>query len=133
MIAIGHFRLESATVAGKNAGMQIRRALFMCLLTFALAATGPFARGLSGQAAALSQAVETNRPRTAISVHTGAAPFTHCHRGAVAWSICSSDLGYVRRSLQVGPASTGEAFVGIFPGTTDDLWSSRLFRPPRLS
>jgi hypothetical protein len=133
LIATGHFWLESATVAGKNPGMQIRRALFMCLLTFALAATGPFARGVSAQAAALSQAVETSRPRTTISVQTGAAPFTHCHRGAVAWSICSSDLGYVRRSLQVGSTSTREAFVRTFPGTSDDLWSSRLFRPPRLS
>jgi len=113
--------------------MSIRRALFMFLLTFALAATGAFARGLPAQAAAPLQEADFTRAASRTTINSGAAASRDCQRGALAWSGCSSDLGYLRRSLQLGSASTGEAFVRPFPGTADDLWSSRLFRPPRLS
>lgn len=113
--------------------MNIRRILFLCLLTVTLGVTGPFARGLSSQAAALLQTAELSRPGAVTNLKAGAAPSKRCQRGAVAWSSCAIDLGYAPESLRTEMAGAGKAFEPVFYGTASGLSRSRLFRPPRLS
>lgn len=112
--------------------MNIRRILFLCLLTFTLGVTGPLARGLSAQAAAVLDTAELSRPGAATSLKTATAA-KRCQRGAVAWSSCSLDLGYAPEILQIGMAGTDKAFDRVLDGTAGGLWRSRLFRPPRSS
>ncbi|KJS19668.1 MAG: hypothetical protein VR78_02875 [Hoeflea sp. BRH_c9] len=113
--------------------MNIRRILFLCLLTVTIGVTGPFARGLSAQAAALLQTAEVSRPGAVTNLKTGASAAKRCQRGAVAWSSCSFDLGYAPEILQIGMAGAGKAFDRVLDGTAGGLWRSRLFRPPRSS
>lgn len=113
--------------------MNIRRILFLCLLTFTLGVTGPFARGLSAQAAALPQTAELTRPGAITNLKTGAVPAKRCQRGAIAWSSCAIDLGYVPQSLEIGMAHAGKSFGWALPATAGGLRDSRLFRPPRSS
>lgn len=113
--------------------MNIRRILFLCLLTLTLGVTGPFARGLSAQAAAALQTAELTRPGAITNLKTGAAPSKRCQRGAVAWSSCATDLGYAPESLQIGMVGTGRVFEQVPDGTASDRACFRLFRPPRSS
>lgn len=113
--------------------MNIRRILFLCLLTFTLGVTGPLTRGLSAQAAALLQTAELSRPGAATGLKAGAAPSKRCQRGAVAWSSCAIDLGYAPQSLQIEMAGAGKALWRNLPGTAESPRGSRLFRPPRSS
>lgn len=131
LIEIRHLRLALATLVGNNPLMNIRRILFLCLLTVTLAVTGPFARGLSAQAAALSQTAELTRPGAMTTLKTGAAAAKRCQRGAVAWSSCAIDLGYVPGTSRIEMAGAGRAFDRVLDGTAGGLWHSRLFRPPR--
>jgi len=71
--------------------MPIRRILFLCFLTVTLALTGPFARGLPSQAAALPQPVELTRLGTVSDLKIGANPSKRCQRGAITWSSCRLD------------------------------------------
>lgn len=113
--------------------MNIRHILVLCLLSVTLAVTGPFARGLSAQAAMLLQTTEAARAGEAASPKTAAAPFKRCQRGSVAWSSCAIDLGYVPKCPETNLASASTAFARSVDGTAGDLMRSRLFRPPRSS
>lgn len=113
--------------------MNIRRLLFLCLLTVTLAVTGPFSRGLSAQAAAALQTTDATRAGAVANPKTGAAPSRQCQRGAVAWSSCAIDLGYVPKCPEISLASASRAFERVLDGTAGDLMRSRLFRPPRSS
>lgn len=110
--------------------MNIRRILLMCLLTLTIGVTGPFARGLSAQAAALAQSVDLTRPGA--NLKTGAAASKRCQRGGVAWSSCSIDLGYVAATKRIEMARAGRVFGLNLPAAAGGFRDSRLFRPPRL-
>jgi len=103
------------------------------MLTATLAVTGPFARGLSMHASAPLHATDFTQVASRTTMNTGTAASRHCQRGVAARSGCSSDLGYVRQNLRIGSAIPREAFFRTRAETADDLWSTRLFRPPRLS
>ena len=113
--------------------MKIRHTLFLCLLAVTLAVTGPFSRGLSAQAAMLLQTTDAARAGEATNLKTGAAAFKRCQRGAVAWSSCAIDLGYVPKCPAISMASAGKEFERVLDGAAGDLLRSRLFRPPRSS
>ncbi|KGF70777.1 hypothetical protein LL06_03225 [Hoeflea sp. BAL378] len=111
--------------------MVIRRLLLLCLLSVTLALTGPFARGVSAQAAASLKTAELARPGVVTGLKT-AVPAKRCQRGAVAWSSCALDLGYLPERDGIGMAGAGKAFDRVLDGTSGGLWRSRLFRPPRI-
>lgn len=113
--------------------MLVRRTLLLCLITLTLGFTGPFARGLSSHAAQDPAAMAVKLAGAAGTARTGTTASKNCQRGAMAWSSCSTDLGYAPEGLQIDMANAGTAFGRSLPGTTDDLRSSRLFRPRRLS
>lgn len=131
LIAIRRLRLELATLAGQNLGMFMRRTLFLCFLTLTLAVTGPFARGLSAQAAQLLQPVNLTWSGAVTNPKTATHPSKRCQRGAVAWSSCALDLGHVPERLDIGMEGSGRVFDRVLDGTAGGLWRSRLFRPPR--
>ena len=113
--------------------MLIRRTLLLCLITLTLGFTGPFARGLSSQAAKDPAALAVTLAGAASTARTGIAATKNCQRGAMAWSSCSFEIGYVPKILQIDMAFAIQAFGRNVAGTTGDLRNSRLFRPPRLS
>lgn len=113
--------------------MKIRNVLLLCLLTVTLALTGPFARGLSAQAAVLLQSAELSRSGSVSTPKAGAVPSKRCLRGAVSWSGCGVDPGHVPRDTGLGKAGVRSAFERVLDGTSGDLSRSRLFRPPRSS
>jgi len=112
--------------------MLIRRFLFLCLLTFTLGVTGPLARGLSAQAAALLQPVELTWSGTVTNLETGVESSKRCPRGAVAGSSCAFDIGYVPERREIIPARTDKIFNQMLYGASGDLSRSKLFRPPRM-
>ncbi|MDP3524609.1 MAG: hypothetical protein Q8S27_08525 [Hoeflea sp.] len=111
--------------------MTIRRLLLLCLLTVTLGVTGPFARGLSAQAAQLLQPANLTWSAAAIPLTPGATSSKRCQRGAVAWSACTLDLDMPERGDPVAIV-TGKIIDHVLDGTSGDLARSRLFRPPRM-
>jgi len=132
LIAIRQLRPEMATLAGQKPVMNIRRLLFLCLLTVTLGVTGPFARGLSAQAAQLLQPANLTWSGAVTTLKAGAASSKRCQRGAVARSACALDLGYVPERGDPIATGTGKVFDHGLDGTSGDLARSRLFRPPRM-
>ena len=110
--------------------MLIRRALLLCLITLSLALTGPFARGLSARAA-LDPAVVAMTAAGAVNAVTTASK--NCQRGAMAWTSCSTDLGYVPELGDIATSDAGVSFWRNHILASNELRDSRLFRPPRLS
>ena len=101
-------------------------------MTVTLALTGPFARGISAQAAVSLKTAEVARPAAVSTLKAGVSPAKRCQRGAVAWSSCALDLGTLPDRAGIGPAGPGRAFDRVLDGTSGGLWRSRLFRPPRI-
>ncbi|MDF1608493.1 hypothetical protein PZ897_09925 [Hoeflea sp. YIM 152468] len=112
--------------------MSIRRVFFLCFLAVTLGLTGPFARGISSQAAVFPQSAELSRLGTVTNLKTSSNPTKRCQRGAITWSNCSLDTGDAAPLPRLILIGTADRLGTLESDIADALRSSRIFRPPRL-
>lgn len=113
--------------------MRMPRILLLCLLALTLGLMGPLARGFSSKISPDPLTIEATRTGVTANSNGSATASKSCQRGVLGWSSCSFEIGYVPRPLQIDIAFASHAFGRNVGGSVDDLQSSRLFRPPRLS